>query len=134
MANKLYPKAKEAFVAGDLDWDAHNIKVVLVTSGYTYSDAHQFLSSIASGNRVATSGNLSGKTVTDGVVDANDVTFVSVSGSQITQLVIYQDTGSEASSRLIVHIDTATGLPCTPNGGDITVAWDNGTNRIFRLN
>lgn len=28
---------------------------------------------------------------------------------------------------------TAAGLPVTPNGGDITVAWDNGANRIFKL-
>jgi hypothetical protein len=28
---------------------------------------------------------------------------------------------------------TGSGLPVTPNGGDITVAWDTGTNKIFRL-
>ena len=31
------------------------------------------------------------------------------------------------------YIDTATGLPITPNGGDIIVTWDNGINKIFRL-
>jgi len=30
-------------------------------------------------------------------------------------------------------MDTATGLPITPNGGDIIITWDNGTNRILRL-
>jgi len=133
MANKLYPKGREAFLAGDLDWDANNIKVVLVTSGYTYSDAHQYLSSIAGGNRVATSGNLASKTVTEGVADAADVTFSAVSGSQVTQFVIYQDSGVEGTSRLIAHIDTASGLPLTPNGGDITITWDNGNNKIFKL-
>jgi hypothetical protein len=28
---------------------------------------------------------------------------------------------------------TGSGLPVTPNGGNITVTWDNGTNRIFKL-
>lgn len=28
---------------------------------------------------------------------------------------------------------TGSGLPVTPNGGDITSAWDNGTNKIFKL-
>lgn len=28
---------------------------------------------------------------------------------------------------------TGSGLPVTPNGGDITIAWDSGTNRIFKL-
>lgn len=133
MANKLYPKAKEAFVSGDLDWDADTIKVVLLTSGYTYSDSHQYLSGISGDYRVATSGALSSKTTTNGVVDAADVTIQSVSGSQITQFVIFQDTGNESTSRLIAHFDTATGLPCTPNGGDISIIWDNGSNKIFAL-
>ena len=41
--------------------------------------------------------------------------------------------GTEATSPLIAYIDTATGLPITPNGGDIIVTWDNGTNKIFRV-
>lgn len=28
---------------------------------------------------------------------------------------------------------TSSGLPVTPNGGSITVAWDNGANKIFKL-
>lgn len=37
-----------------------------------------------------------------------------------------------ANSRGLAPI-SGSGLPVTPNGGDITVAWDNGTNRIFKL-
>ena len=47
--------------------------------------------------------------------------------------MIYRDTGTEATSPLIAYIDTATGLPITPNGGDIIVVWDDGANKIFRL-
>lgn len=28
---------------------------------------------------------------------------------------------------------TASGLPVTPNGGNISIAWDNGANKIFKL-
>ena len=38
-----------------------------------------------------------------------------------------------SAQRVVAWIDTATGLPVTPNGGDITVSWDNGTNKIFKL-
>jgi hypothetical protein len=31
------------------------------------------------------------------------------------------------------YIDAATGLPLTPNGGDVTIQWDNGANKIFKL-
>ena len=48
-------------------------------------------------------------------------------------IIIYKDTGTEATSPLIAMIDTATGLPITPNGGDIIVTWDNGVNKIFKV-
>lgn len=135
MANRLYDIARQKFLDGDLDWSAHNIKVVLVDSADYTPDtaAHDFLDDVAVGGRVATSGNLAGKTSTAGVADANDVTFTAVTGDVSEYLVIYRDSGAAATSELIALIDTATGLPVTPNGGDITVQWDNGANKIFKL-
>lgn len=98
------------------------------------------LSNIAAGARVATSANLASKTVTSGVADAADVTLTAVTGDPSEALCIYKDTGTEATSRQIAWIDTGTGLPVTPNGGDITVQWSaNGpwgppnTPGIFKL-
>lgn len=91
------------------------------------------LDDITAGARIATSSALASKTVTNGVADAADVTWSAVSGDPSEVVIIYKDTGVESTSRLIAYIDTATGLPVTPNGGDITVAWDNGQNRIFML-
>lgn len=122
MANKLYPLGKEGFLAGDIDWDANAIKIRLLDNTYTYSAAHQFLSDTT--GEVATSANLGSKTVTNGAADAADFTFSAVSGNQVTQFIIYADTGVAATSRLIAHFDTATGLPVTPNGGDIDFTID----------
>ena len=135
MANALYDKAREAFLGADIDWLADNIKAVLVDTGqYTVNLAtHQYLSDIPAGARVATSGNLANKTATNGVADADDVVFTGVSGLTIEALVLYQDTGVAGSSRLIAYIDTATGLPATPGGGNITVTFDGGANKIFKL-
>jgi len=135
MANALYDKARKAFLDKDIDMLDDNIKVVLVdTNDYTVDlAAHDFLDDIPSGARVATSGNLASKTTTAGVFDAADVTLSSVTGDQSEALVIYRDSGSAGSSQLIAYIDTATGLPVTPNGGDITISWDNGANKIFKL-
>jgi len=141
MANVLYDPAKEKFIApgtlgttsGDaIDMASDDIKVVLVTSSYTFAASDEFLDpAIIVGNRVATSANLASKTVTDGVFDADDLTFTAVTGSQVTQVVMYKDTGTETTSSLIVYWDTMTGLPVTPNGGDITIAWD--ASGIFSL-
>ncbi len=135
MANALYDKGREGFLDGSIDWDTNDIKAVLIDTGAYTVDlaAHDNLDDIPSGARIATSSNLSSKTVAAGVADAADVTFSAVSGATVEAIVLYKDTGSAATSRLIAYIDTATGLPVTPNGGDITVSWDSGANKIFKL-
>lgn len=135
MANALYGKGREGFLDGSIDWDTDTIKVVLVdTADYTVSiDVHDNLDDVPAAARVATSAALGTKTVTLGVADAADITFTAVTGDVSEALIIYKDTGVESTSRLIAYIDTATGLPVTPNGGDITVTWDNGANKIFKL-
>lgn len=132
MANALYDPGREAFLTASINWSSDTIKVVLVDTGtYTFSASHQYYSSIS--GVIAGPATLGSKTTTNGAADAADVTFTAVSGSSIEAIIIYKDTGSSATSPLIAYIDTATGLPITPNGGDIIVTWDNGTNRIFKL-
>lgn len=131
----LYGKYRQKALAGDVSWRDDTIKAVLVdTADYTVSiNTHEFLSDIPSGARVATSAALTGKTVTLGVADADDVSFVTVVGDESEALVLYVDTGSAATSSLVAYIDAATGLPITPDGGNVNVIWDDGTNRIFKL-
>jgi hypothetical protein len=133
MANILYPKGKENFLAGNINLSSNTIKVVLVDlADYTYSAAHDALDDIPAGARVATA-TLANKTITNGVFDADDPTFTTVTGDQSEALAIYKDSGTESTSWLIALIDTATGLPITPGGGNITVVFDNGANKIFAL-
>jgi len=94
---------------------------------------HQYLSSIPSGARIATSPALSSKTFTLGVVDAADVTFTAVTGSAIDGYVMINDTGVAGTSNLIVWLDGYTNLPITPNGGDIVVQFDNNRFKIFQI-
>ena len=135
MANALYDKGREGFLDGSIDFDTNNIKIMLIDEADDTIDLalDEDLADRAGASRVATSGNLASKTVTAGVADAADVTFSAVTGDVSESIDMYQDTGTEATSRLILNIDTATGLPVTPNGGDITVTWDSGSNRIFKL-
>ncbi len=143
MANALYPTFKELLLnpgtlgttsgtAVDLADDT--IKVALVDTGtYTYSTAHDFYNDVSTAV-IGTPQTLASKTVTAGVFDAADVTFTSVTGSSVEALVIYKDTGTASTSPLIAYIDTvSSGLPVTPNGGNITITWDNGANKIFAL-
>jgi hypothetical protein len=137
MANALYDLGRQAFLEGSVAWLADNIKAVLVQTGaghYVVNLAtDQFLSAIAAGDRIATSGNLATKTSAAGVADAADVTLPAVAGAQVSAIVLYKDTGTPATSPLIAYLDTVTGLPLTPSGADETIAWDNGANKIFKL-
>ena len=136
MANGLYDAARAAFLNGDIVWTNDDIRAILIDTGtYTVNlSTHDFLDDIPGGARVATSSALSGKTSAAGVADANDVTFSAVSGATVEAVVLYKHTGTESTSNLIAYMDTGmTGLPVTPNGGDITVQWANTTNRIFKL-
>jgi hypothetical protein len=133
MANVLYDKARTAFAVAQLNWTSDTIKVALVTSGYTVNlSTHQYVSDLGA-NIVARSTLLLTPTVTAGIVDAADITIPAVTGSTIAYLVIYKDTGNDASSPLIAYLDTVTGLPMAPAGGDIIISWDNTTNKIFKL-
>jgi len=136
MASALYGKGREGFLAGNIDWDADAIKVVLVnTSTYTLSiDADDFLSDIITGDRIATSAAMGSKTVTLGVADAANFSFTSVTGVTSQYLVVYVESGGAATSRLIANIDSdATGLPIKPNGANIDVTWSGTNSRIFKL-
>lgn len=140
MANALYSKARQRFLEGQLNWLTDTIKVVLVDTGaYTFSEAHEFLSSVPAPSRITGSTLLTGKTTTDGAANADNSPFLAVTGTTIEALVIYKEVLDGSSnpddtlSVLIAYIDTATGLPITPNGGTLLITWDNGPNKIFRL-
>lgn len=99
----------------------------------------------------ANSAIVSGCAITyNGVADANDVVHYAVpSGAMVSAFVLYKLPNNavpytqssawastseiEQNSILVAYFDSATGLPVQGNGGDITVVWDNGLNRIFRI-
>ena len=133
MANAIYPKAKKQMLQAGIDLSSVNVKALLVNvSGggttYTYSSSHEFLSDIPSAARIATSGNLASKTLgNDGSFDSDDPTFSGVTGDSIESIVLYIDTGTAGTSRLIMYQDTGvTGLPLTPDGSDAQIVVDAG--------
>jgi hypothetical protein len=75
---------------------------------------------------VGTDQRVTTPTVTTGLFDGDDLTFPTVSGASVEALVIYRkNSGANTTWRLVAYIDTGvTGLPVTPNGGNITVTWN----------
>ena len=138
MANAIYPKWKETIMKAEANSEldsaegATGVFVALVDTGtYTYSAAHQFYSDLS--GVVGTDQEITTKTQTNGTFDGSDVTFTSVSGATVEALVIYRkNVGANTTWPLIAYIDTGvTGLPVTPNGGNIDVTWN--ASGIFTL-
>ena len=145
MANALYDKGRNKFARGDIKWLASggdSIRMCLLKAAYTPGlTTHEFFTDLGA-NVIGNSGsgtraNCPALTLIDpdgtGVVDASDVTMTAVTGTACNYIAIFKDSGVDGTSPLIALLDTATGLPITPNGGNINVAWDNGANKIFKL-
>jgi hypothetical protein len=57
---------------------------------------------------------------------------LTVAGNAGDRSLTVSSTTVTAAARALAPV-TASGLPVTPNGGNILVTWDNGSNRIFKL-
>lgn len=130
MAAVLYPSYKQRLLdptmAGGggvgVDMNTDTIKLVLLTSGYTYNAAHDMLDDLVVASNSPASGGtatMTSPTVTNGVFDAADTVCTAVTtGNTITQYAVYKDTGTPSTSPLIALYD---GHSQATNGGSITV-------------
>ena len=139
MANALYPLWKQNILKCDTDYELDSaegttgVYAALVDTGtYTYSAAHQYYSSLS--GIAGTDQEILTKTQTSGTFDGTDLTYTAVAaGNSIEAIVLYRkNAGANTTWPLIAYLDTSiTGLPVTPNGGNITITWD--ASGIFTL-
>lgn len=136
MANSRYPYSSKLFATGSLSWTNDEITVMLIgTSAYNYSDAHQWRADIPEAMEMAVGGTLVNRTVSDiGACDADDYSFgTTVYNGPVDAVVIFKDTGSRATSPLIIFNDDGTNLPMNPLAYDVNIIWSNGAYKIFRI-
>lgn len=120
MASQLYPKGAGHMLgaATQIDFLTDSIKILFYAS--TFNSANEFVSDLTGASIVARSGALTGKTVTLGVFAAANITVSAVSGSAFSEVILYKDTGSDASSPLVAIFDVST---FTPAGTDVNVVF-----------
>lgn len=106
--------------------DSENTQLVTDTGGGLFTSAMERGWISISG---ASNGGNNGNFFITEFVDADNIRIYNPNGVVEAATTFTYST----ESPLIAFIDTATGLPVTPNGGDITVAWDSGANKIFKL-
>jgi hypothetical protein len=131
MASIMYNEGNESIVDRNIDLLSDTIKAILVNATYSPNKDDQFID--AGGASDAVDARLSGTTdqtlgtkvigkdtTSDFVYfDAADVVFTAVTTAQTAVgVVIYKDTGTPTTSKLIAYLD----ITDTPtNGGDITI-------------
>jgi hypothetical protein len=136
VANFIYGKAKQSLLNGEFNISSDSLKVLLVTDSYVPNqNADQFVSNISSSYIKQRTSSLTNVTNILGVIDADDVLVASYSGLPFKALVIYKDSGTDSTSRLLAYIDTATGIPFLGINAvtDITINWSNSSNKIISL-
>jgi len=136
VSNVLYTKGKQKLLEGSIDLINDDIRVALVDTGvYTANLSIDDYFSDVPDNAVVATANLDNRSVTDGIFDADDTTFLSVpaTSNTIELIVILKWTGNSETSPVLGHVDTANGLPTIPNDGNITIIWSEDTSKIFRL-
>jgi hypothetical protein len=139
MANGFYQHGMKHFAKGDILWllsAGSNIRTALVdTADYTVDLAnHEFrdATGLATGIEEISANMTLVDAAQDGIVDASDVTFVATAGDNCEGILVYKNVGTAATDLLLFWWDAASGLPVTL-GGDVTVAWDNGANKIAKI-
>jgi hypothetical protein len=117
------------------DFDTDDIEAALIDSAIvTILSSHEDYADVSAGLIVAgAQADVPGGTASGGVVTLSGaLTFSAITGDPADYLTVFKNTGTGSTSPLMITWDSAsTGLPVTPNGGDITVTW--GSNILVTL-
>jgi hypothetical protein len=140
VTNAVYPAALDGLLTGAIDLDTAVLKAALVR-GYTYDATDTTVADVvATGTLNGTSAALSSVTVSGGVADASNTTITTTASASNHALLLFQASAvtggadvAQSSQRLVAYIDTGTDLPIQPGTGTVSVTWDDGVNKIFKI-
>lgn len=150
MASAFFNSGLNGILAAEIDVDTATIKALLMRD-YAFAAGHVFLSDATAaapaggaGVVAATTPALATKTVGTpgpGVFDAADTAWELVpTGTACSGFLIVQTSAvtggadvAATAQRLIAWIDSYTGLPVTPNGANINLAFPGDANRILKI-
>lgn len=119
--------------SNDVDTDVMKSRLLNVTDDYTFSAAHTSMTPVVKYSGT-TDQTLTSSTGTNGVWDAADPTFtsVAVNGTRtVGAVALFKFVTNDAGSFPFVYLDGFTAV--TPNGGNLTLVFDNGANKILSL-
>ncbi len=129
----VYTNAIAAFANKELDWDTDNFSALLLKDTYTVNqNSHEFVTDVISGNEVSGGSYvrvaLAGKTISEGTgvvkLLADDVVFASMTATAVRYLVVYRNTGTDATSKLICVIQFDSNIAPTAQSVTFNLSTD----------
>jgi hypothetical protein len=134
MANQLYPISRQNFLTAQFDWVTNPIAMLLLDTSYVFDEAHENLIDIPVPSRAAAPWTLALTLAQDGFADGAAAQFIGlVWPTPISQVVLFHNTGDEATSTLIAYYDQVLGLPLNAVGGNYAFFPDQAFGGYFRL-
>ena len=138
MSNFVYTNAKRAILAGEIDFDTDDLRVLAVMSNTT-ADTEKDKTTLSGfttldemdgsgyARQALTGGAVAADDANDrGEFTADDVVFANVSAGTrlVAGFVFYKHVSNDTDSIPVFWVDTIVGLtlPLTPNGGNIRLA------------
>lgn len=132
MTNRFYPKGAEKLLKAQVDFEGATLKAAILPSSYTYDPADEFVSDLGTilGSRLT----LTNKAVAGGVFDVDDLVFGAVAaGATAKAIILYKDTGSDATSPVLIYLDQIVGWPIATSGAALTAQVSSGATKLFSL-
>lgn len=131
----FYPSFKALLLTAGIDCENDTgVKLQLIdVTEFPFDPLDEFFADVPMLARVGVAVALTGRTVDDpvqGAFDAAATSIPAVSGPTVGAYVLFKDTGSEATSPLMLYQD---GFTVEPNGGAIVIEHDPDGFRIFTL-
>jgi len=134
--SRMYVSGMKAIGDGGIAWASADVRVLLVTSAYTFDETHDFVSDLS--GELTNTGygrkNVAGRSsILDDAnhrtkFDAGDTLFASLgAGSTPSFAIVYLYNASDSAAQLIACCELTA--PPAPNGGDYTIQW--GADGVF---
>lgn len=135
IGNRLSVFARQKYARAELpSWEDPGWSIALVSAGYVFDEADEFLDAIDPGDLLGTAA-LSGTAVlADGACDADDAVIPASDGETWAGYWLFFDTGDAATSPLVGWFDTDPALgpiEGVVSGGEATIEFQ--AAGLFRL-
>lgn len=131
----VYGGARFSFATAGINWLTSVVKCALVSANYGALPTDNFMSDVPPSAILSRSAALTGLAVNNtGVCSGVIPSFQAFLATQgVAAMVLYVDSGSDATSRLVYYSSTGVGFPFTAAGFDYFVGFDLANGGWFQV-